>query len=374
MLASAYPAEKPSTLNQSPLFGLPGDQHYSQDAKVFLEIPYNVVLGNERAQIYLGFKNVSSRILQMPGDIHFESQAQILCQAKGADNTLLTKPKVLPNWDSVLKQLAKCEVESRPTIMLNKNEYKAFSYAESNLKFDYNLTPPGTRAIRFGVLIGENEWVFSEWKPILRLDNRLVEGEELVGNVKHSDSIQFPLYKARIVDADYLFMMGFRIARLPENLTPSFSQYEKHGQIYLSTHFNNPAVPDHVTQVSRARPVQWTPATAPHAAAYEALLKKLKQDSPAQLEETKAESIPPSTTVPDMPAPSVDPSAAVATPPQAPPPARSEAPMSRILIAVILGFAFFLGLAAVYIRRRCFGRPVDGNRRHGLGLSAKNKE
>ena len=355
-----------SLADNNPLYGLPAGQRIRPEVSAYLAVPYKVLLGTEYPHLYFAVKNGSDSPIELPGDTSTNSESQFLCQARDARGNNLTKPKRFPDWVKVMDQFAYCDKQLLPPIVIESGEYKIFNYAEGKLTFYYNIIPAEADEIRFGLLVGTNEWAFSNWEPVRRLAERPVEGEELVGNLERSPSNLYPLRRAKIEGVDYLFMNNSRIARLPENISPSFSQFEKHGQIYLTTHFNNPSLPDHVTQVSLARSIQWTPATAPHAAAYEALLNKLKQNSPTQVEETKVGYTPPSAPEPPISSASVPPPLPAPTALRKPQPHRPLAFSARTAILAIMGLAFLSALARFFLRRKWGGRQA-GRRDGAVG-------
>ena len=331
------------------LFGLPAGQRIRPEVSAYLGVPYKVLLGTEYPHLYFAVKNDSGAPIELPGDTSTNSESQFLCQARDARGNNLTKPQSFPDWVKVMDQLAYCDQLQLPPIVVNSGEHKIFKYAEGRLTFYYDIIPAETDEIRFGILIGANEWVFSDWEPVRRLVERPVEDEIIVGNLERSPSNFYPLRRARIDGADYLFMNNTRIACLPDGWIPSFSQSNA-GRVFLTVHFGDYSLPDLVTDVGIARAVKWTPATAPHAAAYDALIARLKQNNPPDAVETKPQSLPPS-----APAASTAPQPAPLSAPPAsrePPPPRPLAFSTRTAILAIIGLAFLCVMVGFSLRRQ----------------------
>jgi hypothetical protein len=338
------------------LFGLPDGQRINEDVQLVLKIPYEVVLYDESHHIYLGVKNRSDEVLRLQwGGDDWE---QLLFQARSeAAEDNLTAPKFIPEWSRVESIIN----EHMDRLEIKQNEHRIYMRHRIELNANYDILPPGTREIRIGLLTGPEEWAFSDWVPIRRLDDRRLVEEEVIYEYEWHN-ITFRVRKVEIEGEVYLFRHYTRLAKLPEGATPRFEFYieEKTKIPILKTYFDGVDVPPQITRVQAILEREWTPEIAPHATMLEELRAQMRgeretpeEDAPAQqhLPEPDPVTAPPTDEVPPEPE-AIEDTASPAAPPQStedtapesatdPTPARTW-PVLLVLLLIAGGTAFAL--------------------------------
>jgi len=268
------------------LFGLPDGQRINEDVQLVLKIPYEIVLYDEAQHIYLGVKNRSGETLRLQwGGDDWE---QLLFQARSEpDGENLTEPKFTPEWSRVGNIID----EYMDHFEIKQNESRIYMRHRGGLKANYDRLPPGTREIRVGLLTGPEEWAFSDWVPIRRLnDRRLVDAEIVYEFPYHSFTVA--VRRMLIENDEYLFLEWCRLAKLPEGSTPRLEFYreERTQRPILKTYFDGVDVPPQLTDVGSILEIEWTPEIAPHATMLEELRAEMRGNPEASDEDDRTDS------------------------------------------------------------------------------------
>ena len=252
------------------LFGLPEGQRIREDVQVILKIPYEVVLRGEDAIMFLGIKNHSDTPLKLDGG--GDREVQYIAQARtGPQGENLTNPKYIPEWgrlDENFFMLARDISKGESVVKWRRHMFSP----------GYDMVPPGTREIRVGLLTNPEEWAFSDWVPIRRLDDRWLNEEDVIYEYEYADhGFTLPVRQVEIEGDEYLFNSRYRFAKLPPGATPRFEFFidDRKGPL-LRTHFDGVDVPPQLTDVGVMRELEWTPEIAPHATILEELRAELE--------------------------------------------------------------------------------------------------
>jgi len=271
------------------LFGLSDGQRINEDVQLVLKIPYEVVLYDEEPHIYLGVKNRSDEALKLIGSLHVaHAWHQLLYQSRSApDGENLTNPEFIPDWDGVDNFIAE---DFGHYDELNKGESVVYMRHRGGLEGNYDRLPPGTREIRIGLLTGPEEWAFSDWVPIRRLDDRRLEDAEIVYQFPYH-SFTVAVRRMLIENDEYLFLEWCRLAKLPEGATPRFEFYreERTRRPVLKTYFDGVDVPPQLTDVGSILEMEWTPEIAQHATILEELRTEMRGGRETPDEDSRAQ-------------------------------------------------------------------------------------
>ncbi len=331
------------------LFGLPDGQRINEDVQLVLKIPYEVVLYDESHHIYLGVKNRSDEALKLIGSLDVApAWHQFLYQSRSApDGKNLTNPEFIPDWDGVDNFVVE---EFRHYDELNKGESAVYMRHRGGLKANYDILPPGTREIRISLLTGPDEWAFSDWVPIRRLDNRRLVEEKVIYEYEWHN-IPFRVMKIEIDGEVYLFRHYTLLAKLPEGATLRFEfSIEERTKIpILKTYFDGVDVPSQITRVQAILEREWTPEIALHATMLEELRAQMRgeretpeEDAPAQqhIPEPDPVAAPPADEVPPEPE-AIEDTVSPASPPNAtqdtaPEPATDPTPARTWPVLIVL--------------------------------------
>lgn len=258
------------------------------DISLHLVSPYDTVIMGEGPNYYLGVKNGSRADLLInlegnpedPNPSYASGQMIVEARGKEKSHENLTKPKFIPNWRNL-----------KPTLESSKYGFLGIKSGEGavfgakftppyDLKFNYDLFPKGADRFRIGMLVGPNEWAFSNWthspKQITTIHRK---NGEVLANLKRSQLQEFPVQKLNIEGTDYIFLLGTRVCIVPEGVTPVIEQDGEAMEMKLIVHFPNTDYEPVVHHVSSMATLSGPPELVPHLAALNELKAKLKADN-----------------------------------------------------------------------------------------------
>lgn len=206
-----------------------------KDIKLHLVQPYeNVILG-EGPNYYLGIKNESKKdlLVNLIGDLNQHelsyAGAQMLVESrKREQGENLTKPEFIPDWNDLQPRFVSDEFG---LVKIRAGESAIFGSKLSlpyDLQFNYGIFPAGAEEFRIGMLVGPNEWAFSNWTHTLKpLNiNRRVAGD-VVLKLNVSRLEEWPIKRINIEGTNYLFALGTRVCIIPEGIDPELEQHGK---------------------------------------------------------------------------------------------------------------------------------------------------
>jgi hypothetical protein len=202
-------------------FALPPSERVKENVlQLDLKIPHEVVIKGERPHIYLGVKNLSDTPFRhICGWLHSDVAEQLYFQARNNVNgPNLTTPIFLPSWkriDDKTKLDGLCRLE--------KGEFIRHNHSRGHLNPAYDIIPPGTREIRIGILLGSNEWAFSKWVAVRRLDEVVLNEQQILSSIQYP-AINTPhliyVRRASVGDESHLFIQAVRCHIIPKHKTP----------------------------------------------------------------------------------------------------------------------------------------------------------
>ena len=271
---------------------LSDDYTVREDARVLLEIPYDTIIQGEPLRVFfVGIQNFSGspiKILQSTGalelyQVHHQARAE-----PNSDN--LTRPESIPFWE-------KLEFEMRGVV------YKSLQDGDFQIIDRMTLSiPGGSREMRVGFLVGPNEWIFSEWVPVHRVNEQSLQDGEIIASVEYP-GIPDPL-PVRIIAINgdkYLFFSDVRFARVPDGASPRIDWDSRSRQLVV--HFDGIGIPPLITYMPQRQTIEWTPETAPHMVVRERMKAELERarDAGAPTPEPDPVAAPPADEVPPEP-------------------------------------------------------------------------
>lgn len=259
-----------------------------KDVILDLRMPYSKILSGESPHIYLGIKNGGDKPLNIDADFGFETWNQLLNEARGTDSEdNLTRPEFIPTWESLEKSVAK---KNFGFDILKNGEWQIYAkngIARSSIRWNYDILPRGTRQIRVSLMTGENEWAFSDWVPLQRLNERKLHDCKTI-EILFEGTGRSRMIKQAVIDGEtYLFLVnrsnGSRIARVPEGATPRFEVFKKvvEGMTKrtLVIHFDGVNIPPVVHDIVNILTLEGTAETAPHLEVLKDLEKTMAEGS-----------------------------------------------------------------------------------------------
>lgn len=242
------------------------------DVTLDLRIPYDTILFGEMPHIYIGIKNEGEDPLQINTDFMFETWNQMLYETRGEgsiDN--LTRPEKMPDWKG-LEDRVKSEQIGFETLEQNESQIYARNGGKPThqLSWNYDIIPEGTEQMRVSLLVGENEWAFSNWVRVTRLNDKVnwltnqTEIHTILGGTVREQKIR----QADINGERYLFLAskrnGTRIARVPEGASPRFEVVGENLERKLVIHFDGVDVPPVVHRIASIETLEGSSETTPH--------------------------------------------------------------------------------------------------------------
>lgn len=257
------------------------------DISLYLVQPYENLIIGESPNYYLGIKNRSKDdlLLNLGGDLDtgelWYSSGQMLVEARNeTSNDNLTRPDRIPEWSKIEPALEPSkygyiEIKSGETEILGSKVTPP-----GKLQFDYNTFPERADEFRIGILVGPNEWTFSNWthSPRRLMTIRRKNGEALA-KLRISQLEEYPVQKLNIEGTDYLFLLGTRICILPSGVVPRIQQDGEGLETKLVVHFPNTDYEPVVHHVNSMATLSGPSELVPHLAALNELKAKLKADN-----------------------------------------------------------------------------------------------
>lgn len=252
------------------------------DVVLDLSVPYEKILYGEIPHIYLGIKNDGDRPVQINTDFMFESTNQIVFEARTGDSgDNLTKPEYIPEWSKLNQRVESGQIGFES---LNKGDSRIYARnggkPRSQLSWGYDLLPQGTKEIRVSLLVGKNEWAFSDWVPIERYNGQKLHDAQVVETILEGTIREQQIRLATISGEQYLFLTGpnngTRIAVVPAGATPHFEIEGENLERKLIIHFAGVDVPSVVHRIASIETLEGSSLTTPHLEMMSALEKRLE--------------------------------------------------------------------------------------------------
>lgn len=259
------------------LFGLPEGHSIREGARVLLKVPYELVLPHEKVHLYVGIKNTEDESIEICEtsnvyQFHFQARAE-------AGEEELRKFPVMP-WGHIQKMKL-----TGFSWMLQKGQRLLFRSHMYDFRTGGNLFPPGTREIRVCILVGEKEWIVSDWVPARMLDDMPLNEQPVVMEIHRPEAnITLPVHQVEIDGRAYVFVSHHRAARVPQGADVRFEMDANPITFrrLLSVHFDGTDVPKLVWDVTPWVTREWTPETAPHNVVFEAMKEELQGEDAEQ--------------------------------------------------------------------------------------------
>jgi len=333
----------------SPVRGpFPADITIRDDAEVLLRFPYEVLLADEWSDGYYAIRNLGDKPLTIQATPPVYTGDLVFFEARADEaSPVIADMDYWPNWELLTSR--------NPLKHLEKNEYEWYEIIRTGYAGSIASLSVSTRESRVGFLTGPDEWVFSEWTPIRRINERIEDGDVLLEFTTPMGSFS-TVRMCEVQGVNYIFLQRRRIARVPEGATPR-AVWDNEAE-HLTIHFDDvdiPAVVYHYLQ-----PVEWTPETVPHMAVLEDLKAELERARDLDTATTEPDPVaaPPPDELQTEPE-AVEAPASPAPPPQSPEdvpsdPADESSP-SRLLWPLLLILLIVGGatLALKHKRQRC---------------------
>lgn len=267
-----------------------------EDVTLDLRIPYSKILYGEIPLIYLGIKNEGDKPLNIDADFRFNSDNQLVYEARGADSEdNLTRPEFIPTWERLVKAVAQNHSGFEN---LKKRDYRIFATYGKRLfplSLSYDVLPKGTQKLRVSMLTGENEWVFSQWVPLERLNERKLHECETIETIFKGSIYEHTIKQAVIDGERYLFLAnpinGTRIARVPDRATPRVETLKKvvggMTERTLIIHFDGVDVPPVIHDLHNIATLEGSAETTPHLEVLKSLEKAMFERMSSQKQPVK---------------------------------------------------------------------------------------
>jgi hypothetical protein len=248
-----------------------------QGTEVVLRIPYNAVFEDEYPVIYTGIKNLSAAPLKLSRCLSAEAFYQVMYETRtGLTGKIQTEAKFIPTWDSLISPMNSFQDFET----LKQNDCRIYPL---ELLAPYKILSELSSEIRIGFLTGPNEWAFSNWAKLRTLKGQKVVDFEPMQTFIQKDGHGLKIRLTMIEGVSYLFVDGYRAARVPDGSQLRF-EWNKEKNL-LIIHFDGVNVPPVIHYVPMIETRKGSPETTPHLIALEALkaqLRGISLETPSQ--------------------------------------------------------------------------------------------
>jgi len=236
------------------------DGHTTREhSRLLLRVPYRLILKGEHPHVYIGIQNLSDNPIILSESFSIEPENQVYYQARSDLTGMnLTKPNYIPIWDKLVR-----EFELFGRVILERGDFRLYDFQRLQLNVSYPILPAGAQEIRVCLLVGHNEWVFSEWVPLRRVGENLNDGE-VIATVYFRNLPNHPraIRMSEVDGIRYLFFSSTRFAMVPDGAAPRID-WQPTGAL-LTVYFDGVDVPPLLFNASEYQLIEWTHETAPH--------------------------------------------------------------------------------------------------------------